>query len=179
MIFKFQMFDRHRAPAIDIEQIAQKLKPLFGRQIDQLYFKWRFKYDPARKKRIEQAILLLYQKNIDSILSKEKILLPPPDPKLAAGEYELGTIIYDDKEACKFGLREKEFLRHIGLFGITGTGKSNAFFEIIDELMKKGKCVFVFDWKRQYRDYLTYKPDADVLIFGVGNKISRPCNSIH
>jgi hypothetical protein len=77
--------------------------------------------------------------------------------------------MYDETPVCKFGLRENEFLRHLGLFGITGTGKSNVVFKLIDELMKKGKKVFVFDWKRQYRDFLSIRPDADVLIFGVGN----------
>jgi len=47
--------------------------------------------------------------------------------------------MYDKTEVCTFGLREHEFLRHLGLFGITGTGKSNAVFKIIDELMKKNK----------------------------------------
>ena len=101
-------------------------------------------------------------------------MLPPPSPELAFGEYELGTIVYDDKPVCSFGLREKEFLRHIGIFGITGTGKSNVVLKLIDELINKGKKVFVFDWKKQYRDYLSIRPDADVLIFGVGNK-NIPC----
>jgi hypothetical protein len=127
-----------------------------------------------RKKKIEQCILALYQKNVDSILSTNKILLPPPDPGKAYGEYELGTVMYDDRQVCKFGLREKEFLRHLGLFGITGTGKSNVVFKIIDELMQKGKKVFIFDWKKQYRDYLSFRQDADILIFGVGNK-EIPC----
>jgi hypothetical protein len=82
--------------------------------------------------------------------------------------------MYDNTPACKFGLRENEFLRHMGLFGITGTGKSNSVFKIIDELMNKNKKVLVFDWKKQYRDYLSIKPDADVLIFGVGNE-NIPC----
>ena len=69
-----------------------------------------------------------------------------------------------------FGLREKEFLRHIGIFGITGSGKSNAVFKIIDELVKKGKHIFVLDWKAQYRHYLSHRPDKDILIFGIGNK---------
>lgn len=98
------------------------------------------------------------------------MLLPPPDPKDSQGEYELGSVIYDNREIGKFGLREKEFLRHLGLFGITGTGKSNVVFKLIDELIRHGKHVFVFDWKRQYRDILTYKSDLDILIFGVGNK---------
>lgn len=108
------------------------------------------------------------------LLSKRKVLLPPPLPEKALGEYDLGTIVYDDKTVCQFGLREKEFLRHIGIFGITGTGKSNVIFKLIDELISKGKKLFIFDWKKQYRDYLSIRPDADVLIFGVGNK-NIPC----
>lgn len=111
----------------------------------------------------------MYQSSVDNLLSENKVLLPPPSPASAHGEYQLGTVIYDGKPVCNYGLREHEFLRHIGIFGITGTGKSNVAFKVLDELLDKKKSVFVFDWKRQYRDLLSIRPDADVLIFGVGN----------
>lgn len=143
---------------------------MIGSQIERLYFRYRFEADPKRKKRIEQYILATYQKHIDNLLSEKKVLLPPPDPQKAKGEYPLGEIIYDNKLVSFFGLREHEFIRHIGMYGVSGSGKSNVVFKLIDELLIKNKKVFVFDWKRQYRDFLSIRPNADVLIFGVGNK---------
>ncbi|MBN1156130.1 ATP-binding protein [Candidatus Woesearchaeota archaeon] len=101
-------------------------------------------------------------------------MLPPPPSESAFGEFELGTVTYDEKPVCMFGMRERELLRHIGIFGITGTGKSNVVFKLIDELLRHKRNVFVFDWKKQYRDYLSIRPEADVLIFGVGNP-NIPC----
>ena len=71
-----------------------------------------------------------------------------------------------------FGLREKEWVQHLGIFGRSGSGKTNVSFLVILNLLAKGKPFMVFDWKRNYRDLLALFPDRELLVFTVGRPVS-------
>ena len=43
---------------------------------------------------------------------------------LLSGEYPVGEVLYSDKQFGAFGVKENEWLRHCGIFGKTGSGKS-------------------------------------------------------
>ena len=64
-------------------------------------------------------------------LPSEHILLPPPDETEVAGDYPIGNVMYPDKPYGTFGIREKEWLRHCGIFGKTGSGKTTLAVRII------------------------------------------------
>ena len=53
-----------------------------------------------------------------------KILLSLPPEKKAKGFINFGTIIYD-KEKWDFGISKNELLQNIGIFGRSGSGKTN------------------------------------------------------
>lgn len=53
---------------MNIEDLCNKLRPIFGDKIDKLYFLYRHADDSERKKRIEQQILLLFRKHVGSVL---------------------------------------------------------------------------------------------------------------
>ena len=55
----------------------------------------------------------------------DEIRLPPPAKDQLKGNYHFGTVIYPDKEYCNFGFQEEEFIKHILIAGMTGTGKTN------------------------------------------------------
>ena len=91
---------------------------------------------------------------------------------MIAGEYEIGKVIYGDREWYPFGLHESEWLRHICIFGTTGTGKTNCAFIILWNLLKKGKPWLCLDWKRNFRDLLAFDDFKDTKVYTIGREIS-------
>ena len=103
----------------------------------------------------------------------EKIFLDPSSPGSCHGEYELGTVIYPPSiPYAKFGLRESEWIKHVLITGMTGTGKTNLAFHILRELRRKSKPFLVFDWKRNYRDLLQLPEFRDLFVFTVGRSVA-------
>jgi hypothetical protein len=60
--------------------------------------------------------------------------------------------MYAGQDVGVFGLREAEWIQHLAIFGRSGSGKTNLGFVILGQLLTHGKPVWVFDWKRNYRD---------------------------
>jgi len=104
---------------------------------------------------------------------RERILLEPPAPETCFGEYVLGSVMYPpEKPYCQFGLREQEWIKHVLICGMTGTGKTNLAFQILRELRRKGKPFLIFDWKRNYRDLRQVPEFSNLLVFTVGREVS-------
>ena len=81
-------------------------------------------------------------------------------------------MVYYGKERFHlFGLREDELIQHLGIFGRSGSGKTNAAFIVVLDLLRKGKPFLIFDWKRNYRDLLSLVGNK-ILIFTVGRGTS-------
>src|SRR5690606_2217556 len=89
-----------------------------------------------------------------------------------SGGYKLGTVMYGEKPLSTFGLREHEWIQHVGVFGRSGAGKTNLGFEIFRQLLKHNKPVLVFDWKRNYRDLIALPGFEDVEVYTVGRNIA-------
>lgn len=66
-------------------------------------------------------------------------------------------------------MREKEFIKHILITGMTGTGKTNCSFQILRELKKQNKPFLVFDWKRNYRDLKQFPEFKDLEVIRLGS----------
>ncbi|MGB7295228.1 MAG: DUF87 domain-containing protein [Candidatus Aminicenantales bacterium] len=95
-----------------------------------------------------------------------------PGAEVIAGEYELGKVVYAGQECHPFGLRENEWLRHVGIFGTTGSGKTNCAFLLLRELAKKKKPFLIFDWKRNYRDLLALPEFKGLKVYTIGRDVS-------
>ena len=89
---------------------------------------------------------------------------------LLNGDYAVGNVIYPEKSLGTFGIRQKEWIRHCGIFGKTGSGKTTLTINIIRELCRKDHPFLIFDYKRNYRDLLKHPDfkDQEILIFTVG-----------
>lgn len=99
--------------------------------------------------RIEQ------NKRIIAPTSPVKLFEEHEDPFSYFGPYSLKIGHYKDVVSWKVPVREEYIPFHIGVFGVTGSGKS--FFcryELIPLLRKAGYDVLVFDWKGS--DYAPY-----------------------
>jgi predicted transcriptional regulator len=152
---------------LSVEEICNKLKPIFGKKIDLIYLKYRLADSPEKKLEIEQALNALYHKQFQNLLT-EKVLLDPPIKEVISGEYPIATVVYSEKELYPFCLREQDFIRHICISGMTGSGKTMLAFQIVSNFIKKNKPFIIFDWKKSFRPLMLL--DKDISLFTIGNE---------
>jgi len=133
------------------DELLRKLEPILKEKTKGLWYLNLFSKDP-KSERDNKAILRLLADKKVKLDYQKSIRLPPPSKENLGGEYHFGDVIYPDQEYAQFGLRENEFIKHILIVGMTGTGKTNLSFQLLRELVKKKKPFLVFDWKQSYRD---------------------------
>ncbi len=121
-------------------------------------------------------IQLLAAKHLTGKVDEESILLPPPSREDASGEILLGTLVYREKRLYPVYLRRENFQKHIGIYSITGGGKTNVSQNILLQLLEKKIPFLVVDWKRSYRDLYTLKRTAvkKIETYTVGRKTASP-----
>jgi len=154
--------------SLTVEELCRKLKPVFGKKIDQLYLKYSLTTDRELRMEIERTLNALYHKHLNEGIINDKILLQPPSKEAVAGEYPLGLVSYADKEEIPFCLREKDWMRHMCVSGMSGSGKTTFAFYILKNFIRKDKPFLVFDWKKSFRPLL--REDKNILCFTVGNE---------
>ena len=116
--------------------------------------------------------VILYQ-DLNKTFDKG-IFLDPPSPSACNGPYVLGKILYPGQRPyCSFGLREGEWIKHVLITGMTGTGKTNLMFHVLREFRRHGKPFLIFDWKRNYRDTLQLPELSDMVVYTVSRDV-RP-----
>jgi hypothetical protein len=153
------------------EELCRKLKPILGQKIDNIWFAYLAE-DYKGKREIENFLHILYAKTISRKVDEDKILLMPPPKSLCRGDYTIGNVKYNEKECYPFGLKESDWIQHVGIFGRSGSGKTNTVFKILKTFMDKRKPFLIFDWKRNYRDLLA-DSELDILVFTLGRNISK------
>jgi len=151
-----------------IEEIARKLKPLFGEKIDQLYFKYTTSESFEEKNELLQILGGLYQKYLSRLLDRE-VLLEPPIKEEMEGDYPLAHISYAKKKLFPFELRESDWPRHVCVTGMSGSGKTTFAINILKTFLKKDKPFLVFDWKKSFRPLVDL--DSNVRVFTIGNDL--------
>ena len=153
-----------------IDEKLKLLKPILpSKQWGYLRIQYILEKDYRKRREIESMMDLLIAQNVPG-LKTENILLPPPEKSLLTGEYPIGEVLYPDKNFGIFGVKENEWIRHCGIFGKTGSGKTTLAVRIIKELCRKNKPFLIFDYKRNYRDILKHPEfeNEDILVFTVG-----------
>jgi len=152
---------------ITVEDIARKLKPILGKKIDEVYFRYLNAESHEEKNEILELLAGLYQKHLSKLLDKEFSLEPPKKESLE-GEYPLAEVSYAGKKLFPFSLREKDWPRHVCVTGMSGSGKTTFAINILKKFIQKNKPFLVFDWKKSFRPLL--KVDPNVMCFTVGNE---------
>jgi len=152
---------------LTVEEIAAKLKPIFGRKIDNIYLKYAMAESREEKEEIESMLNALYHKNLSDLLEK-KVLLQPPTEEEMKGDYPLGKVSYADKKLFDFNLREQDWPRHVCITGMSGSGKTTLAFHVINNFIKHKKPFLIFDWKKSFRPIIL--EDSEILDFTVGNE---------
>jgi DNA polymerase III delta prime subunit len=128
--------------------------------------------DEEERQVLEQDLeACLLAKHLPALFSDDPIF-SYPTPQSSAGAYLVGEIS-NQGGRYPFKLREEEAIRHLLLVGVSGAGKTNTVYLLIEQFFMKNKPFLAIDWKRSYRDLLTL-PEAkgkEMLVFTVGRDI--------
>lgn len=149
----------------EIQALFDVLEPLFGDQIKALRVEYQMR--PGSRPEIELLLATLVERNV----AGQSSVVPPPKGSVAGG-YRLGDVLLGDQIWDSFGLSEDEWIQHVGIFGRSGSGKTNVGFLILRELSGRRKPFLVFDWKRNYRDLLRHPEFPDLKVFTVGRDVA-------
>lgn len=152
----------------NIERIFKKLKPVFGEKIEQLYLNYLLANSREEQYQIEKVIHAMYQKYLNHSLLSDDILLEPPKADQVEGEYPLGRVQYAKDALYTCALREKDWVRHACITGMSGSGKTNFALQIVGNFIFRKKPFLVFDWKKSFRPLLML--NKNILCFTIGNK---------
>ena len=152
---------------ISVEELCMKLRPVFGKKMDDLYLKYAMAESIQEKEEIEHFLNVLYKRHLSELLDK-KVLLEPPAKELMNGDYNLALVSYAGKKLFPFNLREQDWMRHVCISGMSGSGKTTLAFHIINNFIQKKKPFLIFDWKKSFRPLLL--ADPEILLFTVGNE---------
>lgn len=154
------------------EEIVEKLRPIQPDKIDRIWQAYLYE-DTAGKREIEQYLQILFNQQFPdpNQLSQVNVLIPPPADKVR-GEYPIGEITYANKILHPFGLREKDWIKHVLIIGASGTGKTNLCFQVLKNFLYQNKPFLVFDWKRNYRDIIHEPYAKDVEVYTVARNIA-------
>jgi len=155
----------------NIRQLCQRLRPILGNKMSQVFEAYCAE-DVEGKQQIETYLELLSARHLPANLDSNQPGLIPPSERKAQGHYTIGPVFYAGKYLYDFGLREKEWIQHVGVFGRSGAGKTNAGFLILKQLQEKRKPVLIFDWKRNYRDLLALPEFKDIEVYTIGRNIA-------
>ncbi|MBD3249465.1 DUF87 domain-containing protein [Candidatus Woesearchaeota archaeon] len=160
----------------DVKDMLRKLAPVIGKQkTDKLYRQYMLD-DRKGREEIESIIKGLYMQKIEPSLDANKIILPPPSPYKTKGEYSIGDVDYIGWNAGDFGLDDADLLKHIGIIGSTGSGKSITIGRIVKQVcLKTDIPVIIFDWKQTHRTLLSDIEIKDEFsVYTLGNSKTAP-----
>jgi len=146
-------------PQQQIEALCKKLKPVIGDQADMLWHMYLAEDEQSRRK-FAQDIEIIAEKYLkEEPLENQQILLEPPSKEDSKGTYLLGDIIYNKKKLHQLHLNSEDFLKQVGIFAITGEGKTNLAYLLALQLVKSKTPFMVIDWKRSWRNLLSLQKD--------------------
>ena len=108
---------------LSVEEICNKLRPVFGKKVDEMYFQYTVADGREEREEIVHVLNALYQKHLNQLLDKG-VLLEPPREEQIDGDYNLATVSYAKKKLFDFTLREQDWPRHICVTGMSGSGNT-------------------------------------------------------
>ncbi len=159
-----------------IQDICKRLKPLIGNRADRLWHVFITSDAAAQKAEMAAVIQQLGLKHLGRDVDGREIFLPPPSEMNCIGDFPLGVVHYGNKPLYALSLRRSDLVKHVGIFAITGAGKTNIGLNLLLSLLRADIPFLVFDWKRSYRDIrsVSYQGTDRVRVISVGrNTASR------
>ena len=156
-----------------VRDTLRKLAPVVGTAHAARLWRMYLASDCKARREVEGMFEAYAAFALDDVPSGGAVgLFPPPPPETCLGEITLGQVRYAGKDSFLFGLRKEELLRHVGIYGSSGCGKSNAIALILDGLMSLKTPFLLCDFKRTFRALL--KEHSDVIVFTAGDNDTGP-----
>jgi len=152
----------------EFEELLTEMEPLLGRKADALKTA-HILGSPDTRRAIEAWLQVAAGVKLNRRVGATPVLLPPPAQEAVQGPFTIGTVLYHNRELYPVGLDERALMSHMGVFGRTGTGKTNFCLALLKQLSKRGIPFLIFDWKRNYRDLLA--DASDLRVYTVGRSV--------
>ncbi len=148
-------------------ETLRKLAPLIGEARVKRLWRAYLSANATDRRELENSLEAYAAQLLnDNPAANETGQFPPPPPEKCLGDIDLGKAAYCGKEMCLFGLRSQELLRHVGIYGSSGSGKSNAIALILDSLIQQETPFLLVDFKRTFRALLKDHPNLWVFTGG-------------
>lgn len=159
----------------EFRELMRRLAPLVGTTKVEQWYRAYLLSDYKERQELEQCISVYAMDLLkDSPATPPAGQFPPPPAEVCAGEIHLGRVKYGGRLMHPVGLRKSELLRHVGIYGSSGAGKSNGLALILDGLSKQRVPWWLVDFKRTFRSLLKSPEHEDLLVFTVGDSRVAP-----
>jgi hypothetical protein len=159
-------------PAKDIEETCKKLKPIIGEEADKLWHMYLAEDERGRRELTLDIDIVAEKLLKKDPLVKNEILLSPPSVNDSLGSFLIGDVIYNRKKLHPLYLKPEDFTKQVGIFAVTGEGKTNLAYLLALQLLKSKIPFIAIDWKRSWRSLLSLKdrfPELEqVQVFTIG-----------
>ena len=134
----------------ELKNLCCKLRPLIGNKADALWLAYTTSENMKARQEAESLIYMFAARHLTRNVDDRTILLSPVEQAKAFGEFSLGTINYANRPLYPVGLDRENFIKHIGILAMTGSGKTNVAQNMLLGLLDKDIPFLVIDWKRSY-----------------------------
>lgn len=156
-----------------VRELLARLAPVIGSERAQKLWRAYLAGDGTDRRELEGALEAYAARLLeDRPDAGVPGLFPPPPPETCQGGIMLGDVLYGGKNRWPFGLRLEELNRHLGLYGSSGSGKSNGIALILDGLRSQGIPYLLCDFKRTFRSLL--REDSELVLFTAGDAGTSP-----
>lgn len=159
----------------DVEELCKKLKPIIGDKADTLWYMYLAEDDKARREMALDIEIVAEKILKKDALSTQEILLRPPSEEDSKGTFHVGDVVYNQKTLHPLYLQPDDFIKQIGIFAVTGEGKTNLAYHLALQLLKSKTPFMVIDWKRSWRNLHSLQEKhpqlKDVQVYTVGRDV--------
>ncbi len=139
----------------EVRGLIGKLKPVLGEKKAKGLWVAYLADDEKGRKELAHDIQLIAEKYLNT--NEKQILLDPPTQENSAGLFLLGDVCYNRKTLHPLFLSPEDLIKQVGIFSITGEGKTNTAMLLALQLLKYRIPFLVIDWKRSWRNLLSFK----------------------
>ncbi len=149
-------------PTSDRDDRLRKLEPKLGENATRTL--WLASQNPRLRRHIDPVISLLSDRLLQNSYREKQILLPPPEANVSVGPIKAGTVWYDSPRG-NLSLHPNELVKHTGVVGASGSGKTTFGLRLTRSLLENDIPVVVFNVKRTWRSLVEYLPRDQVRVY--------------
>jgi hypothetical protein len=152
----------------EFQEACRKLKPVLGGGADELWASWNLADDREERAFAEQVAFVLNQRALQPTVDARAAPFPPPTGVAMDGRFNLGEAIYAGRSFGPLGIEASEIIQHVGIFGRSGSGKTNLVAGLLKSFVGQDVPFLVFDFKQNYRDLLADEWAKGVIVLTAG-----------